>query len=89
MNKDAVINAFEEEYEEPSEVKFKKLTDSFYEYYADIISDNFRKIAYLRRMDENELFSCELIIETKALRKATMIKLIRDFDNMANSCKLI
>lgn len=89
LNKDAVINAFEEEYEEPSEVKFEKLTDSFYEYYADIISDNYRKIAYLRRMDENELFSCELIIETKALRKATMIKLIRDFDNMANSCKLV
>ena len=90
LNKeDAVINAFEEEYEEPSEVKFEKLTDSFYEYYADIISDNYRKIAYLRRMDENELFSCELIIETKALRKATMIKLIRDFDNMANSCKFV
>ena len=89
LNKDAVLNAFEEEYEESSEVKFEKLTGSFYEYYADIISDNYRKIAYLRRMDENELFSCELIIETKALRKATMIKLIRDFDNMANSCKLV
>lgn len=89
LNKDAVLNAFEEEYEETSDITYKELTDSFYECYADIISDNYRKIAYIRRMDEDELFSCELIIETKALRKATMIKLIRDFDNMANSCKLV
>ncbi len=89
LNKDAVLNAFEEEYEELSEVKFEKLTDSFYEYYADIISDNYRKIAYLRRMDENELFSCELIIETKALRAATVSKVIKDFTHMAESCKLI
>ena len=89
LNKDAVLNAFEEEYEEPSEFKFEKLTDSFYEYYADIISDNYRKIAYLRRMDENELFSCELIIETKALRAATVSKVIKDFTHMAESCKII
>lgn len=89
LNKDAVINAFEEEYEEPAEVKFEELTDSFYEYYADIISDNYRKIAYLRRMDEDELFSCELIIETKALRAATVSKVIKDFTHMAESCKLI
>ena len=89
LNKDAILNAFEEEYEESSEVKFEKLTDSFYEYYADIISDNYRKIAYLRRMDENELFSCELIIETKALRAATVSKVIKDYIHMAESCKLI
>lgn len=89
LNKEAIIEAFEEEYEEPSEVKFEKLTDSFYECYADIISDNYRKIAYIRRMDEDELFSCELIIETKALRVATVSKVIKDFTHMAESCKLI
>ena len=89
LNKDAVLNAFEEEYEETSDITYKELTDSFYECYADIISDNYRKIAYIRRMDEDELFSCELIIETKSLRTATLIKLIRDFDNMANSCKFV
>ena len=89
LNKDTVLNAFEEEYEETSDITYKELTDSFYECYADIISDNYRKIAYIRRMDEDELFSCELIIETKSLRTATLIKLIRDFDNMANSCKFV
>lgn len=89
LNKDTVLNAFEEEYEETSDITYKELTDNFYECYADIISDNYRKIAYIRRMDEDELFSCELIIETKSLRTATLIKLIRDFDNMANSCKFV
>ena len=89
LNKDAVLNAFEEEYEETSDITYKELTDSFYECYADIIGDNYRKIAYLRRMDENELFSCELIIETKVLRAATVSKVIKDFTHMAESCKLI
>ena len=89
LNKDAVLNAFEEEYEETSDITYKELTDSFYECYADIISDNYRKIAYIRRMDEDELFSCELIIETKALRAATVSKVIKDFTHMAESCKLI
>ena len=40
-------------------------------------------------MDEDKLFSCELIIETKELRAATVSKVIKDFTHMAESCKLV
>ncbi len=89
LQKGAIIDAFKKEYEEVSDITYHKLTNSFYEYFADIISKNYRKMAYFKLLDNDELFSCELILETKKLRKSTISKIITDFNNLVESCRFI
>jgi hypothetical protein len=89
LQKDTIIDSFKKEYEEVSDITYHKLTNSFYECCTDIISKNHREIAYFKRIDTDELFSCKLILETKKLRKATISKIITDFNNLVESCRFI
>ena len=47
------------------------------------------KRLYLRQIDENELLSCELTVNTKKSGKRLDKKLNKDFESLVKSCKYV
>ena len=53
------------------------------------IGKNIHRILYLKQIDENELLSCELTVNTKRYGKRLDQKLTNDFETLVKSCKMV
>lgn len=89
IDKATILNSFVKEFGVAISVDYQELSNDFYDYFIDITGKCVRKIMYIKKIDESELFSCEVIIRIENLKSATISKTIRDFEKMAKSCKRI
>ena len=89
LSSENVLNVFEKEYGAATQYEYIECEHSIFKYRAEIIGKNIHRILYLRQIDENELLSCELTVNTKKSGKRLDKKLNKDFESLVKSCKLI
>ena len=89
ISEESVIRAFKNEYGEPEKKVYEIFKGSFNDCYYDITGSGIRKISYIKRIDEDEVLACELIINIKKLDLADIRRTIADFDYMARSCEFV
>ena len=87
LSSENVLNVFEEKYGAATQYEYIECEHSIFKYRAEIIGKNIHRILYLKQIDENELLSCELTINTKKSGKRLDIKLTKDFESLIKTCK--
>ncbi|MBQ3642698.1 CdiI family contact-dependent growth inhibition immunity protein [bacterium] len=89
LSSEDILNAYVKKYGEPLQYKYVVPENTIFEYRADIIGKSIHRILYLKRMDQNELLSCELTVDIKKSGKRLDQKLVQDFEDLVNSCKIV
>jgi len=89
LSSENVLNVFEEEYGAATQYEYIECENSIFKYRAEIIGKNIHRILYLRQIDENELLSCELTVNTKKSGKRLDKKMNKDFESLVKSCKYV
>ncbi len=89
LSSENVLNVFEKKYGSATQYEYIECEHSIFKYRAEIIGKNIHRILYLRQIDENELLSCELTVNTKKSGKRLDKKLNKDFESIVKSCKYV
>lgn len=89
LSSENVLNVFEDEFGAATQYEYIEYEHSIFKYRAEIIGKNIHRILYLKQIDENELLSCELTVNTKKSGKRLDKKLNKDFESLVKSCKYV
>ena len=89
LTSENVLKIFEKEYGASTQYVYVSCEHSIFEYRVEIIGKNIHRILYLKQIDEDELLSCELTVNTKQSGKRLDKKLTKDFESLVKSCKEI
>lgn len=88
INEEKVVKDFTVKFGKPKKIEYRTTTGVFYNCYADITGNGTRKIVFIKKIDEDELFASELIIDVNKLSLAEMRRIVDDFISMSQSCEL-
>ncbi len=88
LSSENVLNVFEEEYGASAQYEYAECEHSIFEFRAEIFGRDIHRILYFKQIDENELLSCELTVNTSKSGKRIDKKLTKAFESLVKSCKI-
>ena len=89
IQENTLAELFSNYYGAVNSIEFKPLSNEFYDYFADIIGESYRMISFIKQIDKDEMFCCELLLHISTLRTSTISRIIKDFNALAQSCNLV
>ena len=89
LSSENVLAVFEKEYGKAVQYDYSPTEHEIFEFRAEITGKKTHRIIYLKQMNSEELLSCELTIDTKRAGKRLSTKLIKNFEKLVKSCKVV
>lgn len=89
LSPETILTAFESQYGKATEYNYMPIEHAVFQFRAEISGNNIHRILYLKQIDSEELLSCELTIDTKRADKRLCCKLIKNFEALVASCKVL
>lgn len=83
MSEENVKAVFEKEYGAVEEFSYKEVRHDIFTHRVEIKNKKICHILYLKKCDENELISCELVMKVKPAGKRLYKKILNDFEELA------
>ncbi len=87
MTPEHIQNAYEEYDGLAINFVYEDVEHSVFEQCIEMETASIKRIVYLKRISEDELFSCELVLKKKPAGKRLHNKIVKDFEAMVKSCR--
>ena len=88
ISSENICRVYKVQYGNDIQITFEEVTHSLFELRVEITGEQIHHIIYLKKINDHELLSCELILNIKLSNKKLHTKIVKDFENMVKSCKI-
>ena len=88
ISSENICRVYKVQYGNDIQITFEEITHSLFELRVEITGEQIHHIIYLKKINDHELLSCELILNIKLSNKKLHTKIVKDFENMVKSCKI-